>query len=199
MTFTRTMSTTTVYGHFSTPKKHSPNPHPYAIKTTSTAVLSRNNSSSSTPLSTHHYIPPSSPSPSPTKTGGFEGGERRYTRHRHRYSRSLNSELPRPLPTPPPPTGVVGTFSDHDDTPRRKVQHAYSLPELPEDPKRWTSTEVSMYLTSSLNMAGGGHDLVHDISAFVKDKKITGKSFLGLNEVNLEQSVVFIVARLCLT
>jgi hypothetical protein len=41
---------------------------------------------------------------------------------------------------------------------------------------------------------GGGHDLptpvAHDIATFVKDKKITGRRFLRLNEVDLEESVV---------
>ena len=191
------MSATTSILHFSTPKKQNPNPHPYAIKTTSTALLSRNTSSSSTPSTAHHYIPSSSPSPSPTQTG-FEkygvGGEARYTRHR--YSRSLTAESPRPLPAPPSAAETaLGSFNDDDDTPRRKLQRAYSLPqemELPEDPRRWTPSEVSMYLMSTLN-TGGGHDLpasvACDIATFVRDKKITGKSFLRLNEVDLEESV----------
>lgn len=173
---------------FSTPKKQNPNPHPYAIKSTSTALLSRNSSSSSTASSTHHYIP-SSPSPSPTQTGF--GREREYTT-RHRYS---ISDSPRPLPPPPLAAALIGD----DDTPRR-VQRAYSLPQdvkLPEDPKRWTPVEVAIYLTSSLNAAAGrGHDLptpvARDVATFVQDKKITGKSFLRLNEVDLEGSVVLL-------
>ena len=170
------MSTTS----FSTPKKQKPNAHPYAIKTSSTALLSRNSSSSSSVLGTHHYIPPS-PSPSPTTQTGFG-----YTT-RHRYS---TSESPRPFPPPPSAAALLGN-DDDDDTPRR-VHRAYSLPQeikLPEDPKRWTPAEVSIYLTSG----GGGHDLptpvAHDIATFVKDKKITGRRFLRLNEVDLEESV----------
>lgn len=167
---------------YSTPQKQKPNPHPYAIKTTSTALLSRNSSSSSVAPSTHHYIPPS---PSPTQTGF--GGERNYTRHH--YS---TSESPRPLPAPPSAAALRGGFKDdEDDTPRREL--VYSLPQqikLPEDPKQWTPAEVSIYLTSSLNSAG--HDLpTHDIATSVKDKKITGKSFLRLNEGDLEESVIF--------
>lgn len=182
---------------FSTPKKQKPNPHPYAIKTSTTGLLS-NSSSFSTTSGTHHYIPPS-PSPSPTQTG-FEG-EGRYTTTttRHRYS---SSESPRPLPLPPSAAGLLGS-DDDDDTPRRgittRAQRAYSLPQLPKDPKRWTPAEVSIYLASSLNAAavgggGGGHDLptrvARDIATFVKDKKITGRRFLSLNEVDLEESVV---------
>ena len=179
---------------FSTPQKAKPNPHPYAIKTTTTGLLS-NSSSFSTTSGTHHYIPPSpSPSPSPTQAGF--GGEGRYPT-RHRYS---SSESPRSLPPPPSAAALFG--SDDDDTPRR-VQRDYFLPQeiklkLPEDPKRWTPAEVSIYLTSTLNAAavGGGHDLptpvTHGIATFVKDKKITGTRFLKLNEVDLEESVVYI-------
>lgn len=104
-----------------------------------------------------------------------------------------------PLPPPPSVAALLGTDID-DDTPRR-VPRAYSLPQeikLPEDPKRWTPDEVSIYLTSSLNAAAGaaGHDLptpvAYDLATFVKDKKITGRRFLSLNEVDLEESVVYI-------
>jgi hypothetical protein len=169
---------------FSTPQKAEPNPHPYAIKTSTTGLLS-NSSSFSTTSGTHHYIPPS-PSPSPTQTGF--GREGRYTA-RHRYS---SSESPRPLPPPPSAAALLG--SDDDDTPRR-VHRAYSLPQeikLPEDPKRWSPAEVSIYLTSSLNAAAVGSGptpVAQDIATFVKDEKITGRRFLRLNEVELEESV----------
>ncbi|KAG8212809.1 hypothetical protein J3R82DRAFT_11101 [Butyriboletus roseoflavus] len=94
-------------------KKHlppiQPNAHPYAIKTTSSALLSRSNSS---PHSAHHirhnYVP-TSPSRIPT-----------ITRVRHRHSSSLSlveAELrgevrtgPAPLPIPP---SVVVASSDN--------------------------------------------------------------------------------------
>ena len=165
---------------FSTPQRAKPNPHPYAIKTSTTGLLS-SSSSFSTTSGTHHYIPPS-PSPSPTQTG-FGGATR------HRYS---SLESPRPLPPPPPAAALLA--SDDDDTPRR-VHRSHSLPQeikLPEDPKRWSPAEVSIYLTSSLNEAtvgGGPTPVAHDIATFVKDKKITGRRFLRLNEVDLEESV----------
>ncbi|KAH0833376.1 hypothetical protein J3R83DRAFT_12477 [Lanmaoa asiatica] len=85
-------------------KKHPPpilpNAHPYAIKTTSSALLSRSNSSPHSAHHTrHHYVPSS---PSRVLTG---------TRVRHRHSSSLSSvegevhggmcTVPAPLPTPP--------------------------------------------------------------------------------------------------
>jgi hypothetical protein len=177
---------------FSTPRKQNPNPHPYAIKTTSTAVLSINSSSPSTPSTTHHYIPPSSPAPRQAR------GERRYIT-RHRYSRSLTSDLPRSLPVPP----SADKDEDSDDnTPPRRIQRTYSLPqeiELPEDPKRWTPAQVSLYLTSTLNTHDLPASVVRDITTFVNDKKISGKSFLKLNQVDLEESVCIYIIILLLT
>ena len=44
------------------PAKHTPNAHPYAIKTTSTAVLTRSNSTNSnTSQGRHYYVPLASP------------------------------------------------------------------------------------------------------------------------------------------
>lgn len=71
-------------------KKHSilPNPHPYAIKTTSSAVLSRSNSSPHSAHSVkHRYVPPSP------------------TRPRHRHTSSVSSiDIPQPPPLPIPPS-----------------------------------------------------------------------------------------------
>src|SRR6267154_5371963 len=108
-------------------KKHPtilPNAHPYAIKTTSSAVLSRSNSSPhSAHAVKHHYVPPSP------------------TRPRHRHTSSLSSvegvsvnEITRPSPLPVPPsfhsvspTRASFTLSD-DATPTRRLRHAETLP-----------------------------------------------------------------------
>ncbi|KIM37341.1 hypothetical protein M413DRAFT_277759 [Hebeloma cylindrosporum] len=93
-----------------------PNAHPYAIKTTSTALLSRSTSSNAQSANAvHRYVPlsasPSSPSsPFHHRGDGYDDdddGEREYgtRRHsrpsRHRYSRSLTDTGPLPLPVPP--------------------------------------------------------------------------------------------------
>lgn len=79
-----------------------PNAHPYAVKTTSTALLSRSNT---TPHSAHHTKHHYVPSPPPQISTG--------RRVRHRHSSSLSSvegvvhdangvrSIPAPLPTPP--------------------------------------------------------------------------------------------------
>ncbi|KAF9049022.1 hypothetical protein BJ165DRAFT_1074486 [Panaeolus papilionaceus] len=93
--------------------KHDPNPHPYAIKTTSTALLSRSSSRSSSHYDSYHHYVPSSPSPSsPIMRKGFgrggasasesEGEDGTNTgTGRHRYSRSLTGDEVPPLPVPP--------------------------------------------------------------------------------------------------
>jgi len=103
-----------------------PNAHPYAIKTTSTALLSRSTSSNAQSANAvHRYVPLSSPS-SPSspfhdhRGDGYDDsddGEREYggaraRRHsrasRHRYSRSLTDAGPLPLPVPPGVEQSVG-------------------------------------------------------------------------------------------
>ncbi|KAF8343294.1 hypothetical protein F5887DRAFT_885996, partial [Amanita rubescens] len=67
-----------------------PNPHPYLIKTTSTGVLSRSNSTTKSTTPYQYYVPQSPGSPSKDSGG------------RHRYSKSFNSDsVPSPLPVPP--------------------------------------------------------------------------------------------------
>ena len=84
---------------------------------------------------------------------------------------------------------------------RQRTKRADTLPsstipnlELPEDPKTWSPTHLSAYLSSTLRGAGGGEvpdQVTRDIIAFVKEKQITGKTFLRLNEGDLEGYVFF--------
>ena len=187
-----------------------PNAHPYAIKTTFTGILSRSSSSPhhqvhGTTLTQHHYVP-STPSPS----GQASPTKYKLPREsRHRYSKSLTSEEPRSLPVPPSrspspsPTSGNGGEDEEDDTPRmrQRTKRADTLPsstipnlELPEDPKTWSPTHLSVYLSSTLRGAGGGEvsdQVAREIIAFVNDKQITGKTFLRLNEGDLEGYVFF--------
>jgi len=126
--------------------------------------------------------------------------------NRHRYSRSLTSEEPRSLPVPPsrspspsPASGNAGE-DEEDDTPRmrQRSKRADTLPsstlpalELPEDPKIWSPTHLSAYLSSTLQGAGAGDQVTRDITAFIKERQITGKTFLRLNEDDLNGYVFF--------
>lgn len=183
-------------------KKHPtilPNAHPYAIKTTSSAVLSRSNSSPhSSPSVKHHYVPPSP------------------TRPRHRHTSSLSSvevvsvnEIPRPSPLPVPPSfrpipPTRASFSLKDDTmPARRLRRADTLPssatspalnvsavaennKLPRNPKHWSTDDLASHLSTSLQ-AGGvlSTEDQGNLLRVVKEQTITGRNFLRLTDVDL--------------
>jgi len=170
------------------------NPHPYAIKTTSTGVLTRSNSTHST-RSTHHFVPSSPTKPKVNQTRHSEG---------HKYSHIPNEELPRPLPVPPnfAPSGspTKTEFEPHHETSfighmKRQSDTRHSLlqlepltgpvtDELSDDPRVWTPSQLSTYLASS------GHSsppLAQDLATFILFHKITGQRFLYLTESDLHK------------
>ena len=158
------------------------NPHPYAIKTTSTALLSRSNSSTQSSYSSHYYVPPS-----PKHSGDT----------RHRYSRSETSldvtTSPRPLPVPP------GSRSDSEDSseapylkrpsPERvnRLKAASPSPiktdHLPPDPRTWTPSELSSYLMLALPVA---RPVASDIAGFIRNCRMTGRKFLRIRKSDLD-------------
>ncbi|KAI0667947.1 hypothetical protein C8Q78DRAFT_1195769 [Trametes maxima] len=197
-----------------------PNPHPYAIKTTSTALLTRSNTSGYNTNATRHYYVPLTPNP--TRSDSNKG---------HRASKSLTAmsasptrEAPRPLPVPPAfenstdkrnGNGSGGYVSaDEVSVPRRRPRRSETMPimpiptsgqltpapsaeELPENPKLWTPSQLATYLTSALRVTSGGNPgevesiglpalVAKDIAAFVKSARIGGRTFLRMNEEDLE-------------
>ncbi|KAG0705779.1 hypothetical protein DFH29DRAFT_248387 [Suillus ampliporus] len=184
-------------------KKHPtilPNAHPYAIKTTSSAVLSRSNSSPHTPHSVkHHYVPPSP------------------TRPRHRYTSSLSSvegvsvnEIPQPSPLPVPPsfrsvspTRGFDVSLSGDATPPHRLKRADTLPptaiipalddnavaednNLPSNPKHWSTDDLALHLATSLRAGSelSAEDQGHLLRA-IKEQTITGRDFLRLTDADL--------------
>ncbi|KAF8631631.1 hypothetical protein AX15_002271 [Amanita polypyramis BW_CC] len=81
-----------------------PNPHPYPIKTTSTGLLSRSNSTANSTAAYQYYVPQSPVSPSKEShhvQNGASKGDKERRGGRHKYSKSLNSDMrPTPLPVP---------------------------------------------------------------------------------------------------
>ncbi|KAG1736297.1 hypothetical protein EDB19DRAFT_1037118 [Suillus lakei] len=180
-------------------KKHPtilPNAHPYAIKTTSSAVLSRSNSSPhSSPSVKHHYVPQSP------------------TRPRHRHTSSFSSvegvsvnEIPRPSPLPVPPslhsacpTRASVSLSE-DATPSRRLKCADTLPssatvpvnavaednKLPRNPKRWSTDDLTSHLATSLRAGSelSTKDQGHLLHA-IQEQTITGRDFLRLTDADL--------------
>ena len=198
--------------------KITPNPHPYAIKTTSTGLLTRSNSSiQNTHVSRHYYVPAS---PTARIHGEATHSPQRPSpsRRTHRLSKSLSGadsfELPnaRPLPTPPPHPSTLPSYeppanSEQWTTPKRS-KRAETLPittpdldvtpvkleDLPTNPKLWTPSQLSSYLTTALRVRSGETmslplPVARDIATFVKESKINGRLFLRLCEQDFDQSV----------
>ncbi|CAL1715882.1 unnamed protein product [Somion occarium] len=197
------------------PTKNSPdlraNPHPYAIRTTSTALLTRSNSTGYNTNATRHYYIPTSPSPR------YENGRT------HRFAKSQPSNMstdqkaPRPLPVPPPFPSAVAlngyTSADEQLVAPRRTKRADTLPsfpapytpatvsvtldDLPSNPKLWSPSQLSSYLVTALRVTSTSKSeeiapislparVAIDIATFVRDARMTGRTFLRLNEEDLD-------------
>jgi len=195
--------------------KITPNPHPYAIKTTSTGLLTRSNSSSqNTQVSRHYYVPPSPTARKHEETSQMSSPSRRT----HRLSKSLSGvdsfESPnrRPLPAPPPHPSTLPSYESSASpgqwvTPKRSKRTEtlpptipdlditpVKLEDLPTNPKLWTPSQLSSYLTTALRVRSGEAmslplPVARDIATFVKDSKINGRLFLRLCEQDFDQCV----------
>jgi hypothetical protein len=183
------------------PSRHDPalkpNPHPYAIKTTHTALLSRSNSSGHNTPSKYSYVSSSgTPSRSQTKRAhGYRG---------HRYSTSLTGDLPSPSPSPlPSPTHSQRSGSEDDSWLRRR--RADTLPtyladnsdapsaepkeDLPLNPKTWTPSQLSVYLTGALRVRSGEQlpeRVTRDVALWVRREGVSGRTFLRWTDENLK-------------
>ena len=173
-----------------------PNPHPYAIKTTHTGILSRSNSSGHNTHSRYFYTPPpGTPSHSPTKPAP------EYRSHRH--SASLTSELPSPLPSPLASPAHSQRGQSEDDVSLRR-QRADTLPtylanidavstepeeDLPRNPKTWMPSQLSVYLTAALQVRSGARlpeRVARDITSWVRREAVTGRTFLRWTDEDLK-------------
>lgn len=179
-----------------------PNNHPYAIKTTSTAVLTRSNSSSGHAAQFVHAYIPTTPS--------------RSTMQKHRYSKSdvgRATAEPRPLPIPPalesPPKKHTslerGKASEDLLFPPLRSRRSETLPsapapplpspvkvdDLPSNPRVWTTSQLASYLMTALRVKSGDSlplplPIAKDIALFVKEARLNGRAFLRLNEQDFE-------------
>ena len=183
------------------PKNHDPalkpNPHPYAIKTTHTGTLSRSNSSGHNTPSRYFYTPPpGTPTRSPTKPMSEHRG--------HRHSTSLTGELPLPLPSPLTSPARSQRSQSEDDVSMRR-QRADTLPtylanidgissaepeeDLPRNPKTWTPSQLSVYLTTALRVRSGARlpeRVARDITSWVRREAVGGRTFLRWTDEDLE-------------
>ncbi|KAF9650193.1 hypothetical protein BDM02DRAFT_3112428 [Thelephora ganbajun] len=197
--------------------KITPNPHPYAIKTTSTGLLTRSNSSSqNVHVSRHYYVPPSPTAKKHGETGGQSLQIPQSSRRTHRLSKSLSGvdsfepSNKRPLPIPPPHPSSLPPYEPSVNpeqwiTPKRSKRTEappsttpdldvtpVKLEDLPTNPKLWTPSQLSSYLTTALRVRSGEAmslplPVARDIATFVKESKINGRLFLRLCEQDLDQ------------
>lgn len=175
-----------------------PNPHPYAIKTTHTALLSRSNSSGHNTPSKYFYMPSPGPSSrSPTKNAHEYRG--------HRYSTSLTGELPSrissPLPFPRHGQGIESEGDPSISRPRADTLPTYladddntpstePIEDLPLNPKTWTPSQLSVYLTRALRVRSGERPperVARDIALWVRREGVSGRTFLRWTHENLEK------------
>lgn len=201
--------------------KITPNLHPYAIKTTTTGLLTRSNSSSqNVHVSRHRYVPPSPTTKKHEEIDVQSPQMPQTSRRTHRLSKSLSgvdsfqSPNKRPLPTPPPHPSTLPSYEPPGNleewtTPKRPkragtLSLAFSdvtpvkLEDLPANPKLWTPAQLSSYLTTALRVRSGEAislplPVARDIAVFIKESKINGRLFLRLCEQDLDQSVFQIV------
>ncbi|KAG2017388.1 hypothetical protein CC2G_006900 [Coprinopsis cinerea AmutBmut pab1-1] len=158
-----------------TPPPIKPNAHPYAIKTTSTGILTRSSSNAASPhyKDGHRYVPPPSPSPtassfaggppSPTKSshhqqtssGGslHEVGRKSNAYRGHRYSQSLTDVSGSPAPSmgpPPRPLPVPPNFTGGSANP---IQPDYTGRSMSASP-----TKSARFLELQAEFTGNGED-----------------------------------------
>jgi hypothetical protein len=136
------------------------NPQPYAITTTATGVLSRSSSTHSA-SAVHHFVP-ASPS-----------------RHRPNSHSVGAHELPRPLPAPPTPYRARRADTLPSAS-QRDLFGGHRVADLPADPRTWSPSDLSTYLSSA------SADLP-PLAALVRTHGISGKKFLRLADGDLDR------------
>ena len=76
--------------------------------------------------------------------------------------------------------------------PASDVATSLTLESLPSNPKEWTPAQLASYLATALRVKSGEalslpSPVIRDIAQFVRDRGITGRGFLRLNDVDLEE------------
>ncbi|KZP29954.1 hypothetical protein FIBSPDRAFT_946455 [Athelia psychrophila] len=187
------------------PSRDTPNAHPYAIKTTSTALLTRSNSAHATQGGRHYYVPLASPvsggsnSSSSSRSGsrdsnkgsnkgsrsrsgseagsGEDGGGNKNGYRGHRYSRSLGSDYT-PAPYASAPSPVPVPIASRRNTFSELLSTITSWPDLPDSPKTWTPAQLAAYLAPYPAAA-----------AWVSARGLGGRAFVRIENVDLDPAI----------
>ncbi|KAF8528218.1 hypothetical protein BU17DRAFT_81478 [Hysterangium stoloniferum] len=169
--------TSSTFTSLTPPSKQSLNSHPYAIKSSSSGILTRSASSPSHTSTQHHYVPLITTSPSP--------GNGRYVLSR-KHSYPAVGATPSPIPTPDiPPTPPLTLRVKRRETAPTTSWPSRSDTEqgLPANPKLWTPSHLATYLSSALRLTGGAKlpvPVARDIAAFVVRERLGGRAFLRM-------------------
>ena len=121
------------------------NEHPYAFKSTSSAILTRSNSIGNNSRHSHHSYTPAAP-PTPGLSRSQSIG--------HRHTRSLsNVAPPTPLPMPPssPSPARPGSFDASSPAPSR-VKRRETLPSFPSPIQTTNEMKISDLPVSVLSL-----------------------------------------------
>ncbi|KZS88062.1 hypothetical protein SISNIDRAFT_490416 [Sistotremastrum niveocremeum HHB9708] len=188
--------------------------HAYAIVTTSTALLTRSNSTN-VKLPQHHYTPIS---PGKERHPPIPRRTDYYRRSAHRHTKSLSSVYRAPPSLPPPPpspltesiskSSQLSTGTSEDDInlalgknvirSRPGFRRAETLPsfsstasglkpviKLPDNPYSWTHLDLSSYLTSQGHPVLSRHIVTHEIS---------GRALLALSPSSLPSNLTDVLS-----
>lgn len=121
------------------------NEHPYAFKSTSSAILTRSNSIGNNSRHTHHSYTPATP-----QTLGLS----RSQSIGHRHSRSLNNVAPpAPLPMPPSPSTPARLSSFDANSPAScRLKRRETLPSLSPSTQTANEMKISDLPVSALSL-----------------------------------------------
>lgn len=130
-------------------------------------------------------VPPSLESP--TRRDGSNGSSGGY----------VSADEAGTAPLPPPRRPRRSSTLPVIPVPSPIVAPAPSVDDLPDNPKLWTPSQLAIYLATALRMTSIGKPgeiepiglpalVAKDIAAFVKGARIGGRTFLRLNEEDLE-------------
>ncbi|KAF8506145.1 hypothetical protein BU17DRAFT_101004 [Hysterangium stoloniferum] len=167
--------------------------HPYSVKTTQSGILSRSNvGKAHGSWARHHYTPAP---PSPSMFVFNPEGTPSPTRRSAGAAKEVNG-APAPSPTPseksqksrksglasPSPSKSSKTWSVRNAE-GEKVK-------LPSHPYLWTPDQLVLYLSSELHNSDGesfDHEIVHAMLDFVQKQKISGRTFMTLDQEDFEE------------
>ncbi|KIJ54646.1 hypothetical protein M422DRAFT_63921 [Sphaerobolus stellatus SS14] len=162
--------------------------HPYPIKTTSTGILARSNSSRPhNSLSRHRYVPSS---PSASMIFDVPQGSPSPTRR--------STPLPKVTPrkSPSNKSQVAESIGSNSPSPSKysKTWVAYNAGgeeiQLPRHPYLWTPAQLVTCLTSILRNSEGEpleEGEGEPILSFIQDQQIGGRAFLALDEEDFQE------------